>query len=60
MEKSLLALVFATLFTFPAFANEDDTPTVVVTEDGEVVVIDENGDQDTTNPILVGRDWDED
>ena len=60
MEKSLLALSVAALFTFPAFANDDDTPTVVVTEDGEVVVIDENGDQDTTNPILVGRDWDED
>ncbi|MCL2916459.1 NusG domain II-containing protein [Shewanella corallii] len=60
MEKSLLALIVAALFTFPAFANDDDSPTVVITEDGEVVVIDENGDQDTTNPVLVGRDWDED
>ncbi|MCL2916455.1 hypothetical protein L2725_22215 [Shewanella corallii] len=59
MQKSLLAVVIAALFTFPAIANDDDTPTVVITEDGEVVVIDENGDQDSTNPVLVGRDWDE-
>ncbi|MCL2916458.1 NusG domain II-containing protein [Shewanella corallii] len=59
MEKSLLALIIAALFTFPAFANDDDTPTVVITEDGEVVVIDENGNEDTPSPVLGGRDWDE-